>query len=115
MYNQIYWSERNPKSLVLFPDVVDAIIICAGFPRLYLRFLPDVAGTKIRKRTGTPTYAYVIARVMDPGLFDEPIFDFPMVNHKGYRYPVDDSEGVSLVGNLNPPSWCFTIPWSTTK
>ncbi|CAN3369074.1 hypothetical protein DICA4_F19086 [Diutina catenulata] len=56
-----------------------------------------------QKYVSDDKYGYLIAGAVDPESFEEPMLVFPMVNHKGYRYPVEDNEGNSLVGNLNLP------------
>lgn len=88
----------NPRGLGFLSRLVSKRVI-----KLPLYLLWFSLTLRSQKYVSDDKYGYLIAGAVDPELFEEPMLVFPMVNHKGYRYPVEDNEGNSLVGNLNLP------------
>lgn len=51
----------------------------------------------------TQKYGYIIPGVVDPLRYVGTLYLFPVVGHKGFRYPQEQNYDNSVVGNLNLP------------
>lgn len=59
--------------------------------------------TRYNVNVTTQKYGYIIPGVVDPLRYVGTLYLFPVVGHKGFRYPQEQNYDNSVVGNLNLP------------
>ncbi|CAN3374840.1 hypothetical protein DIURU_002184 [Diutina rugosa] len=59
--------------------------------------------TRYNVNVTTQKYGYIIPGVVDPSRYVGTLYSFPVVGHKGFRYPQEQNYDNSVVGNLNLP------------